>query len=117
MPVNSRVRLPYRRECETLTIQDFGGKPLDVSIGLDPRHRVREVFVDGHKIGSDAEANIDDGLVLASVLLQSGHSIQELAKLVGRESIVPGAPAASLVGLVIETAAKMEESQNVGATQ
>lgn len=105
-----RKALPNRRPCETITVYDAAGKPMDVSVGYDSTGHVREIFADGHKIGSDAEADIDDALVMVSIALQTGWPVAKLAKRIGRESVVPGAPAASRIGLAIETAAELERS-------
>lgn len=104
----ARTVLPNRRPCETVTIGGLDGRPIDICVGYDQSGRVREIFADGHKIGSDADAALDDGLVMASILLQHGVSVSELSRHIGRESIVRDAPAASMLGLAIEAAAKLE---------
>lgn len=103
-----RKPLPNRRPCQTETVFDAAGKPLDVCCGFDAAGKVREIFADGHKVGSDSRAELSDGLVVVSVALQSGIDVTDLGRHVGREAIQPGAPAASTLGLAIDTAARME---------
>ena len=103
-----RTPLPNRRPCEASTVYDASGRRMDVCVGFDADGRVREIFADGAKIGSEAEADIDDGLVVTSLYLQSGAKITDIARHIGREAITPEAPAASRLGLAIMTAAAME---------
>lgn len=103
-----RKPLPNRRPCVTETVFDAAGKPLDVCCGFDAAGKVREIFADGHKVGSDARAELSDALVMASVLLQHDMGISDLSRHVGRDAIIPGAPAASTLGLAIDTAARVE---------
>lgn len=103
-----RTTLPDRRPCEIETVLDSAGNRLDVCVGFDAAGRVREIFADGYKVGSDARAELSDALVMASVALQSGLDIDALRRHVGREAIHPGAPAASTLGLALDTAARME---------
>lgn len=106
----SRQPLPNRRPCETMTVVDADGAPIDVCVGFDQAGRVREIFADSrnHKVGSDSRAELSDGLVMASVTLQHGIGVRQLGRHIGREGSHPGATTASRLGLVITVAALME---------
>lgn len=102
-----RHPLPARREAVTILIV-WEGTPWSISVGFDESWRVREIFADGHKTGTDIEAILDDACILTSMLLQSGANIADLADKLGREGVKPEAPAASIVGLAIKKAAEIE---------
>lgn len=105
----TRTPLPNRRPSESKDTQ-WAGKPITICVGRDERGDVREVFADYAKVGSDAQAVIADGLVLLSLLLQHGVSITEVAVHLGRESVDPDAPAASVLGFVVAEAAGLAVS-------
>ncbi len=104
-PVNhgsKRQKLPNRRENESFSVE-WAGKNWSFYIGFDPRSgKPLEVFADGAKIGSDYQAVIDDACVLLSHCLQNGMTPQQLSAALSRESIEPGALAASLLGLITD---------------
>lgn len=102
-----RTRLPNRRPSIAATI-DWQGKTWLLGTGFDRGGKVREVFLNGPKIGSDAEALLADACVVISLLLQHGLAAPELARHLGREGIEPGAPAASPLGHIAEEIAKLE---------
>jgi hypothetical protein len=99
---SQRQRLPNRRENEGFTVE-WARKEWSLSIGFCPRTRKPlEVFADGAKIGSDYQAVIDDACMLIPHCLQNGMTPQQLSAALSRESIEPGAPAASLLGLIAD---------------
>lgn len=102
-----RHPLRPRREAVT-TLIEWEGSTWSVSVGFDEGWRVREIFADGTKTGTDLEAMLDDACILTSMLLQSGADIADLADKLGREGVKPWAPAASIVGLAIKKAAEIE---------
>lgn len=106
-PRVARDSLPARRQNETLEVE-WAGRPLTVCVGIDDRGLVKEIFADHAKVGSDAHAVLSDALVLASLLLQLGAKIGDLAHHLGRESVDSQAPAASVLGYIVEQAAQME---------
>ena len=93
----SRARLPDRRPSVVAAIE-WQGRSWLVGAGFDGGGRIREVFLNGPKIGSDAEALLADGCVLISLLLQHGLEVGDLARHLGREGVGPGAPMASPLG-------------------
>ena len=101
-----RQPLPNRRRTITES-RDWCGRPLIVSVGIDDHGVVREVFADHAKSGSDADASLDDSLVVVSLALQSGWSIGDILRHLGREGTDVTAPAASVLGYAIEIAAGM----------
>lgn len=102
-----RQRLPDRRLTITDRV-DWAGRTYLVGVGFDADGVVREIFVDGVKGGSDEEAILGDAGVLVSLLLQSGWSVERLADHVGREGVLPGRPAASILGLALGRARDIE---------
>ncbi len=105
----ARAHLPTRRQQVTHSVS-FGGQHWAVSIGLDPATgQPKEVFLNGPKAGSDAEAIAQDGAVMMSVLLQMGVSAVEIARRLGREGIDGTSPAASLLGFAALKAADLEQ--------
>lgn len=105
--MSGRARLPNRRPAIVATV-DWEGRTWLLGCGFDRGGRVREVFLNGPKIGSDQEAVLADGCVLMSLLLQSGMDAPALAGHLGREGIAPGAPAASPLGRIAGELAKLE---------
>lgn len=81
---------------------------VDAKTGRPAGKRVVEVFAAGGKVGTEIEALIDDACVAISLLLQSGCTATELHRRMGRESVLPGAPHASLLGLIVAVAAELE---------
>ena len=67
--------------------------------------QLAEVFLakPPRQIGTELESLIQDACILISHLLQRGMSIQDLSRSLSREGITPDAPAASLIGLIVET--------------
>lgn len=105
--------LPNRRRTLSTEIE-HRGVGIVMGVGFDAAGTVREVFADGPKTGQDMEGLLDDGCILLSLLLQSGHGIADLAERLGRESIDPADPAtgqrppASAIGAVAREAAAIE---------
>lgn len=102
-----RERLPDRRMqvVEELT---WAGRPWLVGYGFDAGGRVREAFVSGSRTGAELQALVEDACVLVSLLLQCGMPAPELARHLAREGVDPAAPAASLIGLIVERTAVVE---------
>lgn len=111
--MTSRTRLPNRRLNVTESVAWIGADWL-IGIGFDRAGAAREVFLNGPKIGSEAEALLDDACVLLSLLLQGGSSAADLARHLGRESVDPGAAAASPIGLAAEKILALEQAAGVG---
>ena len=103
----SRTRLLNRRPQISTEIV-FGGQLWTLSCGFDDGGKVRELFLFTTLGGSDIEALVDDAAIMISLLLQHGLSIRDLARHLGRQGIDATAPAASLLGLAVITAAKIE---------
>ncbi len=106
-----RQRLPDRR-IQTIQVMRWQGTELQWAVGYDRKGRAREVFVNGHKVGSDIEALVQDGCVLLSLLLQHGADPKDIAESLGREGIDPNAPAASLFGLLTAELPKVEATEH-----
>ena len=107
----TRQRLPDRRLAHHERVT-WRGAPWDFAFGVDGAGHVREVFLDGGiKPGSESWALIEDVCVLVSLMLQTGMGAGDLAAHLARESNLPGEPAASLAGLIADTAARVEAEE------
>lgn len=98
----TRSRLPSRREAITERVE-IAGRTWHVTVGPVPGP-IREVFAHGPK--GDLAALVQDALILASVLLQSGNTLADLTRFCGSQN--DGEPA-SLIGEVLAAASKIEE--------
>lgn len=111
-----RQRLPDRRLTITNTVE-WQGRTLMVGVGFDHDGVAREVFLNGHKVGSQFETLMQDTCVVVSWLLQHGPSAAELATQIDRPPADPGAPAASLTGWILITVAKIEAEEGQAARE
>lgn len=102
-----RKPLPNRRQSITVE-SEWANRPLTVSVGMNDEGAIREVFADHAKVGSDGDAMLDDCLVVLSLALQKGWTISEFKSHIGREGTDQMAPAASVLGYVIELSAELE---------
>ena len=105
-----RTKLPPRRHNYSRD-EKWQDQTLTVTVGFEGlglRPSAKEVFADFAKPGSDAHAQLSDGLVLMSYALQQGLTISEISEHLGREGVLPGTPAASVLGFVAKIAAEME---------
>lgn len=117
----SRVRLSDRRMA-VLERVVWQGRAFELGVGFDAAGRVRELFLDGHKSGTDMEALLDDAAVLASLALQHGAAAGDLAASMGwaladgtdgrggSDWGGEGRRPISLIGLVLATAAALERA-------
>jgi hypothetical protein len=82
-----RTKLPDRRPSvrQRMKWQDGRGSDhfADVSFGFDMKGAIREVFCLANKDGSDMQGLVHDACIAASLALQHGARIQELAKSFG----------------------------------
>ena len=103
----TRERLPPRRPSVTVTgtWPHDDGVRLDISISFGSDGKPREIFARARRPDSDLDAVADDGAVLASMLLQHGASLEEIAHSLGRSS--EGRPT-SVIGAIVDVARKIE---------
>lgn len=88
----SRRRLPDRR-CSVTEEIKINGQTYLATAGFDPDdHELLEVFISGVKEGSSMESLLGDLAVVISVALQSGVTIESLAKSVARTRAAPVTP-------------------------
>lgn len=101
-----RERLPDRRSSETIkaTITKPGGGALTmyVTTGLYQDGRPGEIFLTGKKTGSELEAVMMDAGILASLALQFGAPIEEIAAALNRQE---DGTAASYIGAALDIVA------------
>lgn len=88
----SREELPFRRESvlQTFEHEDPDGKSrkYTVGVGLYPDGRLGEIFLDGMKVGSDAQTLMDDAAVSVSRNLQHGDDPRRLAAAMTKRSLL-----------------------------
>jgi hypothetical protein len=104
-----RIKLPHRRLTVTDTIE-WGRNTWLLSVGF-AWGLVREVFVNGIKIGTDADAWAVDSCILLSRLLQSGW---EPAALLGSLSPMPDQASGatpSLMAVILRKAIEIQEQE------
>lgn len=112
IPLGSRRRLSNRRLHLGEAI-DWKGQLWELRVGTDDRLCVREVFctsaAKSHvNVTSELQAMVDDFCVALSRCLQHGDSIADAALSLGRESTDIHAPFASIFGLIVAIAARIE---------
>lgn len=87
-----RRRLPDRR-CNIAEEIKINGHKYIATAGFDPEnYDLQEVFISGVKEGSTMETLLSDLAVVISVALQSGVTIEALAKSVARTRVAPIKP-------------------------
>lgn len=111
----TRTKLPDRRPSvrQRMKWQDSRGSDhfADVSFGFDLKGAIREVFCLANKDGTDMQGLVHDACIAASLALQHGARIQDLAKSFGElreEDQQHGRPASVMgalarLGVAIET--------------
>jgi hypothetical protein len=72
-----RKRLPNRRGHEVLAFQ-HDGQNFTAGIGRFPDGRLAEVFINGAKFGSAAEASAQEAAMVASLALQHGCQVETI---------------------------------------
>jgi hypothetical protein len=93
-----RQRLPNRRS-HWLYRFESGGQFCTGGIGRFDDGRIAEIFINGAKVGSAAEANAQDAAIVASLALQHGCPIETIRHALARSGGSTG-PLAMLLGKV-----------------
>lgn len=94
----TRRALPQRRLAENFDIEHNGHRAV-VTVGRYDDRTIGEVFISGHKVGSELEATARDGAVLLSILLQYGVPLSVLRHAITRNG---DGTASTLVGAVVD---------------
>ena len=81
--MTARRRLQNRRPNETHDL-DIGGKRFAVKIGYFEDGTPGEIFIAGARVGSELDAALSDGAILASLALQHGVTPAALARSLSR---------------------------------
>ncbi len=102
--MNRRLRLPNRRERETVTVL-YRGRELTVGLSRFTNGAVAEVFLDAAKSGEDLLAIMPDAAVTCSLAFQHGVDIDTLRKAVTRDE--RGAAAGPL-GCVLDAIVQLD---------
>jgi hypothetical protein len=93
-----RQRLPNRRS-HWLYRFESGGQIYTGGIGRFEDGRIAEIFINGAKVGSTAEANAQDAAIVASLALQHGCPIETIRHALARSGGAAG-PLATFLGKV-----------------
>lgn len=79
-----------------------GEHEFEVTVGFDQNRRGKEIFATGPKEGSVMRFLVEDFCVTASLLLQSGYSLVELSRSLGRDDGEQYSPLGALVRFACE---------------
>ena len=93
-----RQRLQNRRP-HWLYRFESGGQVYTGGIGRFEDGRIAEIFINGSKVGSTAEANAQDAAIVASLALQHGCPLETIRHALARSGGSAG-PLATLLGKV-----------------
>lgn len=88
-----RKTLQNRRANETFTVES-GGAKYTATISRFEDGRVAEIFLNGHKSGSEADVNACDAAVVTSIALQYGAPVEVIRHALKRN--VDGTPSGAL---------------------
>jgi hypothetical protein len=80
-----RERLANRRECTGFDVQALGMR-FHASVSYFSDGRPAEIFLDGVKVGSAADAAARDSAVTASIAMQFGADIETIRKALCRDA-------------------------------
>jgi hypothetical protein len=80
----SRERLPERRPCETLEFERDGVR-IRMTVGFKPDGQIGEVFLNADRANSMLDVLLSDAAILASIALQNGATIRQLAHAIKRD--------------------------------
>ena len=89
-----RAHWLYRFECD--------GQSYTGGIGRFEDGRIAEIFINGSKVGTAAEANAQDAAIVASLALQHGCPLETIRHALGRSG-GNGGPLATLLKVVEAT--------------
>ena len=103
----SRTRLANRRIGHRERFL-WGEQDWLINVGFDRAGKVREIFLDGFKSGSDAERWIQHSCMMVSFNLQSGDDVASLLERIAGGNEDTGYAKASPVELMLRHALKLE---------
>ena len=98
--MSNRQRIPNRRASTTRELRD-GGLGFTFTFSRSAAGHVLEIFLQGHKPGSQSDANVRDTAVAASWALQFGCPLHVLRRALLRDSRDrPSTPLGAAVDLI-----------------
>ena len=116
-PQPSRRQLPNRRLSEIHEIE-VSGQVYSIGVGFFDDGAVGELFISGPKVGSEMDAVLADGAILASLALQHGTPAAALSKSMSRQSTGPWEAAtlpASPLGAAMDLVARLAKAEGPDA--
>jgi hypothetical protein len=81
----TRTRLPNRRAAETFEIT-AGGLNYRATVGRSDAGAIAEIFINNHKVGSQADTAAKDSAVVCSIALQYGVPLEVIRRALMRDS-------------------------------
>ena len=96
--MNSRLRLPGRRQADTFDLE-VAGLRYNVTVGFFPNGAPAEVFISNHKVGNASDVVARDAGILISLLLQYGCIAETIADSISRNGT--GSPS-SVIGTALD---------------
>jgi hypothetical protein len=84
-PIETRRRLPNRREHELLSFE-HGGIHYTAGVARFENGNLAEIFLNAHKHGTAVDVSARDAAIAASLLLQHGCHMDTLRKALTRNS-------------------------------
>lgn len=94
-----RQRLPNRRAHELVNFEHEGQRFVG-GIGRFDDGRIAEMFINGHKFGSAAEATAQEAALVASLALQFGCPFERILHSVTRDGIAAGPLGALMIAVM-----------------
>jgi hypothetical protein len=102
-----RQRLPNRRS-HWLCRFECDGQSFTGGIGRFDDSRIAEIFINGAKVGSAAEANAQDSAIVASLALQHGCPLETIRHALART----GGSAGPLAALLDQVERQSEDARS-----
>jgi hypothetical protein len=99
-----REVLPNRRAAETQEFERDGVR-IKVTVGFRPDGQIGELFINADRANSMLDVLLSDAAIIASIAIQNGASVRQLAHSVKRDG---AGLAASMIGQVLDRIAKPE---------
>jgi hypothetical protein len=100
-----REILPNRRACETLEFERDGVR-VKVTVGFRPDGQPGEIFLNADRANSMLDVLLSDAAIIASIALQNGATIRQLAHAIKRDG---SGLASSTIGAALDRISTPEE--------
>lgn len=99
--MTGREKLPNRRMQVTQAVR-WGDEEFLLGVGFNRAGQAREVFLHGHKVGSEMEGLMTDACILLSLLLQHGEDPKAIHHTLTRDHPDSDKTASSPIGAAVQ---------------